>query len=80
MGKKDGVDMDMIPGKNQITMVEAEVHGSSGPKRGFIRIQLDGIFIGEDRAFELGISWQQLHKLLEHPEVIKELSQVMPSP
>ncbi|MEC8306352.1 MAG: hypothetical protein VXZ72_00630 [Chlamydiota bacterium] len=70
----------MIPGKNQITMVEAEVHGTSGPRNGFIRIQSDGIFIGEDRAFELGLSWQQLHKLLEHPEVIKELSQVMPSP
>ena len=64
----------MIPGKNQTTIVEAEVYGLQGPVTGFVRVQADGIFIGENRVNEVGLTWNELLRLLEHPAIAQELS------
>lgn len=66
--------MDMTPGKNQITIVEAEVYNLNGPVQGFVRVQSGGIFIGENRSVELGITWPELLRLLEHPDIAQELA------
>lgn len=64
----------MIPGKNQITIVEAEIQTLSGPVQGFIRVQSEGIFLGENRSMEVGVTWPELLRLLEHPDVAQELA------
>ena len=63
----------MTPGKNQITLVAAEVHTYAGPSDGVIRVQQDGIFIAGDKSDELGLTWNELLRLIEHPAIAEEL-------
>ena len=57
----------MTPGKEQETIIPIEIHSTSGPQAGQARIQKRGLYLSGNKTEELGITWEELRKLLQNP-------------
>jgi hypothetical protein len=59
----------MTPGRDQEMIIGVEIETGFGAQEGTARIQRDGIFLSGDKTIEIGLTWSELSRLLEHPAV-----------
>tara|TARA_Y100001970_G_scaffold284659_1_gene402499 strand:+ start:893 stop:1117 length:225 start_codon:yes stop_codon:yes gene_type:complete len=65
----------MISGREQEDVMYGEVYGSVGmPETAEIQILSSGIMVCSKNYYEIGIPWETLHKILQHPEVESRLA------
>jgi len=66
----------MISGKNQEDVMYGEVYGTVGlPETAEIQILSSGVMVCSRNNHEVGIPWETLHKIINHPEVELKLSE-----
>ena len=64
--------MNLLPGKEQIKIIPIEIYTVTGPQQGQAKIQEKGIFISGLKTEEIGITWEELKRLIDET-VVKHL-------
>lgn len=66
----------MYPDQNHVVDLQAEVYDTDGmPHQGFVQVVEEGLFIGDVLFGQVGITWDELIRVLQRPEVQERIEQ-----